>query len=126
MDAWLGQRVEDLPLESDASQSSPTVEFESGGELLDVDPEAVFLPIHVRGQLHVPLGGSARPLAIAVNGCVWALTETYPGRKRLRFTALLPPSALERGANRIEIYEITKVGAKPKLKALAVHGSEDD
>lgn len=76
------------------------VEIEDPGQFEDVDPDAPLLPLWVAGTVTTLPGGSE--LAIAVNGRVEATTKVERGR----FAALVPPRALQAGANRVEVLEI--------------------
>ena len=76
------------------------VELQDPGQYEDVDTDSLLLPIWVGGTVTVLPGGS--DVAIVVNGRVEATTKV----DRSRFGALVPPSALRDGANRVEVLEI--------------------
>jgi hypothetical protein len=107
----LGLRVPDTPL-------SPTVRvrIEDGEQLRDVRLASDFLPVHVsavvsRGQI-----GPSAELAVAVNGRIRALTRSFRDDAGTeRFRALVPPSALAEGSNRVDVYAIGARGAGLRL-----------
>ena len=76
------------------------VELEDPGQFDDVDLDSPLLPVWVSGTVTALPGGS--DLAIVVNGRVEATTKVDRGR----FGALVPPKALQAGANRVEVLEI--------------------
>jgi hypothetical protein len=76
------------------------VSLQDPGQFDDVDIDAPLLPVWVSGTVTALPGGS--DLAIVVNGRVQATTKVDRGR----FGALVPPKALQTGANRVEVVEI--------------------
>jgi hypothetical protein len=101
-DAWrLGPRPDLIGRRARATEAGDgQVELEAPGQFEDVDLDAPLLPIWVSGSVTALPGGS--DLAIVVNGRVQATTKVDRGR----FGALVPPSALRAGANRVEVLEI--------------------
>jgi hypothetical protein len=101
-DAWrLGPRPDLIGRRARATEAGDgQVELEAPGQFEDVDLDAPLLPIWVSGSVTALPGGS--DLAIVVNGRVQATTKVDRGR----FGALVPPSALRGGANRVEVLEI--------------------
>jgi hypothetical protein len=74
------------------------------------------VPAYVTGEL--PGVAAGQPLAVAVNGRVRATGEAYPVRGTMRFSALVPPSSLHRGHNRVEVFAV----AHGRLRRLAEAG----
>jgi hypothetical protein len=101
-DAWrLGSRPDLIGRRARATETGDgQVELEDPGQFDDVDLDAPLLPIWVSGTVTALPGGS--DLAIVVNGRVQATTKVERGG----FGALVPPSALRAGANRVEVVEI--------------------
>jgi hypothetical protein len=80
-------------------------------ELFDaVDPRSGYLPVHLTGELEG--SGANRPLDLAgaVNGRIAATTRSRPGEGPMRFDAMLPESALERGPNAVEVFAVLRGG----------------
>jgi hypothetical protein len=67
--------------------------------------DASFIPANVMGRLLInkkfnqPLN-----LAVAVNGTIRAVTETYIESGEIRFSALVPEKSFRQGANEVAIY----------------------
>jgi hypothetical protein len=101
-DAWkLGPRPDLVGRRARATESGDgKVELEDPGQFDGVDLDSALLPIWISGSVTALPGGS--DLAIVVNGRVAATTKVDRGH----FGALVPPSALLAGSNRIEVLEI--------------------
>jgi hypothetical protein len=82
------------------------------------DPRAEDVPVHVQGTVVGPAARDVREIAVAVNGVVEATTRTVSSDGEMRFSALVPESQLRRGANRIELYEISP---GPRLARIRAH-----
>ena len=100
-----------------APASDVTVEFDSPGQLADVDPGARIAPIGVSGRLS-GAGAARLRLAIAVNGRICTVTHAYLDRGELVFTALVPPSALRPGSNAVAGFAVGGRPGKPTLTPL--------
>lgn len=83
------------------------------------DPETVFNPVlRQRGTVAGLEEGVS--LAVAVNGRVAAVGQTYEDDGRMRYSILLPETALVAGDNRIAIYEIARrLGGGPGASSLS-------
>jgi hypothetical protein len=101
-DVWkIGPRPDLVGRRARATESGDgRVELEDPGQFDDVDLDSALLPIWVSGTVTALPGGS--DLAIVVNGVVQATTKVDRGR----FGALVPPKALQAGANSVEVLEI--------------------
>jgi Sulfatase len=69
------------------------------------------LPVYVTGRVRNLRPGT--PIAVAVNGRIRATAETYGGA---RYSALVPPSYLRRGRNRIEVFQLVGGGLRPLVR----------
>ncbi len=74
----------------------------------DVDPDGAAVPIWVTGEVSGG-EGSRRDIAIAVNGTIRAVSNTFQVATRddELVAALIPPSSLRRGRNEVEVLEVT-------------------
>jgi hypothetical protein len=100
----VGERVEALQVGADSGMS---VALTDPGAYDDVDPEGPVLPVWVTGRV-AGAGGDRHDVAIAVNGTVAAVSNTFrlaTGDEDL-IAALIPPSTLRSGANEVEVYEV--------------------
>jgi hypothetical protein len=87
----------------------------------DVNPRAATLPLQVTGTIS-GAPPENRDLAAAVNGRVVAVGRSFKdlGPDKLNFSLMLQESALRRGPNDLQIFEVTPGGA---LRLLARAGS---
>jgi hypothetical protein len=93
------------PLET--GKSSASVALTDPGAWDGVDLEGPTLPIWVTGKVSGG-DGDRRDVAIAVNGTVRAVSNTFElaNRKGELIAALFPPSALSQGKNDVVVYEV--------------------
>lgn len=91
-----------------SGDSSATVSLTDAGAYDDVDPEGPDIPIWVTGTVSGG-DGDERDVAIAVNGVVRAVSSTFElaNRDGDLIAALVPPSSLRAGENRVDVYEVT-------------------
>lgn len=75
-----------------------------------VQPSSGVIPIYVTGTTKGVAGGT--DLAVAVNGRIRATGESYAADGERRFSMLVPPHALRRGRNRVEVFALTGGGAR--------------
>ena len=116
----LGKSVADIEVrEGDAGY---TIESDQFGLFDDVQPEAGVVPILIQGRLQaVGSHKNERPvsLAFAVNGIVQNVTKTTEwADSRLYFMAMVPETALRKGRNEVEVFEIAKGSQGPVLTRL--------
>jgi hypothetical protein len=77
-------------------------------QLAHVEPDSSYSPSHIAGKLN-GADPNGRELAFALNGRIVSTGRSFAalGPHQLNFSTMLPPRALRRGLNRIDIYEIT-------------------
>ena len=107
--ALIGQALTDLPVgqSSGLRFHSEDVEY-----LVHVIPEMGFLPALFRA--HIPETNDRNlPIAIALNGRIWATTTTseWDGKQNY-FSVLLPPAAFKEGENAVGVYRIEEADGK--------------
>ena len=87
-----------------------------------VDLNAPTLPAYLRGFVFVRgAGGTTLNLAVALNGIVAATMRTHAaGKRRLRFSVMLPPSAFRQGENVVEVFSVIRRGGVLMLRPLAM------
>lgn len=107
----IGRAVDSLDV---GAASDLQVALTDPGAYDDVDLDGPVLPTWVTGRVS---GGSGEPrdVAIAVNGVVAAVSNTFElatGGGDL-IAALIPPSSLRDGRNGVEVYEVTGDQLKP-------------
>jgi Sulfatase len=112
-DVWPATRVPGFEGIVDAPVDSRRIEAEPAGlrvRLLrpfafeDVDADAAAIPAQVRGWVEPAdrVANTPAVIAIALNGRIVATTQTAPGRAE--FSAIMPPSRLTDGPNRLEAF----------------------
>jgi hypothetical protein len=79
-----------------------------------VRPRSGVVPVYVTGTVRgVPVGTE---VAVAVDGRVRGTGKTYDDDGDVRFSVLVPPSSLHRGANRVQVISV-RSGARRLLAA---------
>ncbi len=90
--------------------------------LAHLDLASSYVPAHIAGSLGPSNDTSTLSLAVAVNGRIQAVTETYADLNGdLRFTAMVPEASFNAGFNPVEIFAISAAapnGAAPSLAAI--------
>ena len=82
------------------------------------------VPAQVSGQLisRAP-GGPARPvLAIAVNGVIGGVSETFASGRSppTRFSAMVSDTLLRPGGNRLQLFLVDADAGQPRLRPLTL------
>ena len=114
----LGRRLTGLDV---AKQSDVRVALKDADRLGSVDPQASFLPALIEGRV---VGGAPgrHELAIAINGRIRAATRTSADGQG--FSTLVPPRALVKGANTVEIVQVVPKGRDLRLTSLGGVGTK--
>jgi hypothetical protein len=107
--ALLGRRVTSMPrLPSGGTRA----EIDLTGDYRSVDLRSRYVPALVTGKLTGPAKG-VRQLAIVANGRIEATVRSYRGGGELLFAAMIPPSSLHQGRNRIQVFSIEGQRLRP-------------
>jgi hypothetical protein len=112
----IGRRVSALQV-----RSSPVgAGLENAALFREVSPSAKYFPTLVTGPLRGVPFGEHRDVAVAVNGRIRAVGQSFDlwFKGREFFSLLVPESALRRGRNRIEVFEVLPSGALARLQRL--------
>lgn len=87
----------------------------------NVDPSGPLLPLLLAGVINGI--GADQPLAIAVNGKIASVAQSYSStRGKARILAMIPPSSLRPGANSILVYRVEAPAGKVALQPLGGTG----
>jgi hypothetical protein len=80
-----------------------------------------FLPAQLTGTIHDPGGTRMRDLAVALNGRIVAVGESFmlAGDNAEHFSIMLPEFDLLEGPNRVELLSVTDTGGAPHLASIA-------
>jgi hypothetical protein len=99
-----------------AGESDAAVELTDAGAYDDVDLDGPVLPVWITGEVSGGTG-DRRDVAIAVNGVVRAVSNTFElaNREGELIAALIPPSSLRDGANEVEVYEVSATGQLARM-----------
>jgi hypothetical protein len=83
-----------------------------------------FLPAQLTGTIHDPGGTRVRNLAVALNGRIVAVGESFrlAGSDAENFSILLPEYAFREGGNHIELLSVTDEGGAVRLSSIASAG----
>jgi sulfatase-like protein len=96
-----------------------------------VDPASGVVPTQVSGQVSLAAGVPSRPaLAVAVNGVIAGVSETFRERRDAegsdpvgppdKFSAVTLDTLYKKGSNRLELFVIDDSGGKVRLRPLTV------
>jgi hypothetical protein len=93
------------------------VELDSAESLDSYQPGARLIPSFVTGRILGDLRAGGR-LAVAVNGVVGGVTESFSNGDEIRFAAMVPPDSLTAGHNSLDVLAIAGTGAQRRLAPL--------
>ena len=93
--------------------------FDQDDELDDVDLSSNFVPALISGRVFGAGDSGDQYLAIAVNGTVQAVTQTYSDDSQTKFTAMIPETSLNSGKNTVEVFTVSGSQTSPTLTRLA-------
>ena len=82
-------------------------ELAYAGEYRDVDTGSTFIPAHVVARVRDG-GEGGREIAVAVNGTIVAVGETFTlakGDEGELVSVMVPPESFEQGRNEVEVFE---------------------
>jgi Arylsulfatase A and related enzymes len=112
----LGRNVSALSVRT-SSTNGAKLANPSRSDLKAVDPSALVVPVFFQGTIsgqHT----SQLDLAIALNGKIQAVTQTYSQDDATRFEAMVPETALQSGTNSVTVYAVNSSGHALKLTKL--------
>ena len=102
----VGKRIAALDVER-ATMLTATLNASEDRWLRSVDLHSSFVPANVTGRIVGPSSRTGLTLALAVNGRIAALTESFELRGAIQFEELVPESAFRNGANDAELYLVS-------------------
>ncbi len=110
----LDRRVATLPVRPSGSVAASVA---NASLLTQVDPDSQYFPTRVTGPLRGLPPDDHIDLALAVNGRIRAVGRSFDlWKKRAEFFSLMvPETALRRGANRLELFEVRPSGSLVRL-----------
>ena len=94
-----------------------SVEIFDSSDWANVNPGSDFVPTHPVGRIDGG-GSGGRDIAVALNGRVAAVGNTFTlaeGEPGELFSVMVPESALRRGRNRIDVFEVAPDGSLERL-----------
>ncbi|HEY8640218.1 MAG TPA: sulfatase-like hydrolase/transferase [Solirubrobacterales bacterium] len=99
------------------TEAGPTASIDDAARLRDADPQApVVLASLLRGAI---VGGEpGEALVAAVNGRIAAVGTSFSAAGSVRYSLLIPPRYLRKGANRVEVYRVLGNGNSLRLQSL--------
>ncbi len=107
------------PLSDVSVRPSGTAGVELQGQplLKAVDTHSDLLPTYLQGQLTGP-HAQVEDLAIAVNGRIAAVTQTFEQGGQTKFAAMVPEDALHDGRNDVFVFLVRSSAGTPQLEEL--------
>ena len=113
----VGRTIEQL---APASTSDLELKLKNERSFQEVDLDRPFIPAHIEGQIIARQRSPDRlHLAVAVNGRIEAVTQTYQGPESAwSFTAMVPETVFKAGSNRVEVLVILESEGGPSLASI--------
>ncbi len=101
----VGRKLTELDMTGEAPA---TIELDHGQYLGNVDFRSQFLPAHISGHILRPAKRSIGPLhlAVAINGTIQGVTETYWREGGEFFSVVVPESGFQEGENEVRIFSV--------------------
>jgi len=114
---WIGRSVSSLTslgVDVDGPRSQLTAQLAEAVDFDSVDPSAGIVPSLVWGTLS---RSTDRPMVIAVNGKVAAVSEVWTNEGEPTFEGMVNDQLFRTGANDLALYELAE-GASPQLRPI--------
>ncbi|MCP4660194.1 MAG: sulfatase-like hydrolase/transferase [bacterium] len=110
----VGRPLAEIPVEPESDLEALIIDARAYDR---VDLESDFVPAHIVGSLgRLEDSRETRHLAIAINGTIRAVPESYHDLRGVSwFNAMVPESAFRRGSNRLEVFLVSGSPAQPRL-----------
>ncbi len=89
----------------------------SRAALKKVDPDSGVVPVYFQGTIS-GAPSTQLDLALALNGKIQAVTQTYVQHELTRFAAIVPETALKRGRNSLTVFSVSGSGRSLELTKL--------
>lgn len=115
----LGRSVSELRVRTGSAIKAKVVN-PSRSALKKVDPDSGVVPVYFQGTI----GGAPSTqldLAIALNGKIQAVTQTYAQHELTRFAAMVPETALRQGRNSLTVFSVSGKRRALKLTKLKLN-----
>ncbi len=115
--AWTGRSTANAT----TGREEITYEFDREAYYSNVDSHAPMLVTNITGTLNRRAAGpfTALRLAVAVNGAVAAVTQSYRDGDKERFSAIVPETAFHEDRNDISVFEIRGATQLQKLRFMS-------
>jgi hypothetical protein len=97
-----------------------TARVDQASDLQHVDPASGFVPGEITGEVANGRPGGGRPIALAVNGTIAAVGETFSleGSTVENFELIVPERTFNRGSNEARVFEIVTSNGRSALRPL--------
>ena len=76
------------------------------------------VPAQVMGSISGPVTAANKPIALAVNGRIEAVSRAYSKGSSVRYSAMAPETALHPGRNEVELFWVVRTGSGLTLESL--------
>jgi hypothetical protein len=96
----LGASLTNLEIEPEAPFSA---KLSNEGDYDNFDPKADLIPAYVHGTVDRSASDEPVRIAIAVNGTIRAITESYALEGLMQFQAMIPPDSFTPGRNQVRL-----------------------
>ena len=102
-----------------AAKAPARVDFNSAQAFEPLRAGAPVVPSLLSGRITGAVGAGTR-IAVAVNGRVRGVSETFSAGGQTRLAVMVPPESFEPGRNRIDVLAVERIGGRTRLSALDV------
>ena len=113
-EALVGSDAAGLPVREDRALSASIQDLD---DFRNVNLAGDFIPAHVNGVI-ASADQRPRHLAVALNGTIAALTQSFLDGATLKFSVVLPEAAFRQGNNSLDLYEVSEDQGQVVLTAL--------
>jgi hypothetical protein len=117
----LGRPVSRLP---QAAAAGGALELDGARLLADFHPGQRLVPSFLSGRITGSVGAGAS-LAVAVDGSIRAVSQTFTDQGDVRMAAIAPADAFRTGANRVEVFVVSGSGAGRRLAPLTTNRARE-
>jgi Sulfatase len=112
----LGKRVSALRVTPGAARMSVDTKIADLLHSLPAGSDTV--PAQVMGSISGPGAAADKPIALAVNGRIEAISRSYSKASSVRYSAMAPETALHPGRNEVELFWVVRSGSGLMLESL--------
>jgi hypothetical protein len=112
----LGKRISALRVRPGAARMS--IDSKIADLLRSLAAGSDTVPAQVMGSISGPGATADKPIALAINGRIAAVSRSYSKANSVRYSAMAPETALHSGRNEVELFWVVRTGSGITLESL--------